>query len=209
MYIVVGLGNPGREYADTRHNAGYMTLDLLAERWNIDIRRHNFRAVFGEGVINGKKVVLAKPETYMNLSGWSVMELCGWYKPEHGQLIVIYDDIDVPLGNIRIRAGGSSGTHNGMKSVIYQLGYDDFPRIRIGIGQTDGKSDLVAHVLGAPSGDDKELFHAAMQAGADATELIIAGNMQEAQARFNKKPHKKKEQEQAEGESGGTEAGNE
>lgn len=192
MYIIVGLGNPGREYENTRHNVGYMTLDILADRFNIDIKRHNFRAVFGEGYIGGTKVVLAKPETYMNLSGWSVMDLCGWYKPEHDQLIVIYDDIDIPLGTIRIRANGSAGTHNGMRNIVYQLGYDDFPRIRVGIGRTDGERTLVSHVLGVPTGEDRELLIKAMGSAADAAELIVKGELKEAQARFNKKPKKEK-----------------
>lgn len=192
MYIIVGLGNPGREYENTRHNVGYMTLDILADRFNIDIKRHNFRAVFGEGYIGGTKVVLAKPETYMNLSGWSVMDLCGWYKPEHDQLIVIYDDIDIPLGTIRIRANGSAGTHNGMRNIVYQLGYDDFPRIRVGIGRTDGERTLVSHVLGVPTGEDRELLIKAMESAADAAELIVKGELKEAQARFNKKPKKEK-----------------
>lgn len=192
MYIIVGLGNPGREYENTRHNVGYMTLDILADRFNIDIKRHNFRAVFGEGYIGGTKVVLAKPETYMNLSGWSVMDLCGWYKPDHDQLIVIYDDIDIPLGTIRIRANGSAGTHNGMRNIVYQLGYDDFPRIRVGIGRTDGERTLVSHVLGVPTGEDRELLIKAMENAADAAELIVKGELKEAQARFNKKPKKEK-----------------
>lgn len=197
MYIIVGLGNPGREYQDTRHNMGYMALDILAGRWNIDIKRHNFRAVFGEGLINGHKAVLAKPETYMNLSGWSVMELMNWYKVEHDRLIVIYDDIDLPTGDIRIRRGGSSGTHNGMKSIIYQLGFDDFPRIRVGIGQAQGERGLVAHVLGAVAPEERELMLKALNQAADAAELIAAGELQEAQARFNKRKAKKKAEEPA------------
>lgn len=204
MYIIVGLGNPGREYENTRHNVGYMTLDILADRLGIEIKRHNFRAVFGEGHIGGSKVVLAKPETYMNLSGWSVMELCNWYKPEHAQLIVIYDDIDIPLGTIRIRGNGSAGTHNGMRNIVYQLGYDDFPRIRVGIGRTDGERTLVSHVLGVPSGEDRELLIRAMGDAADAAELIVKGELQEAQARFNKRP--KKEKPQKEQQSGEKEA---
>ncbi len=199
MYIIVGLGNPGREYENTRHNVGYMTLDILADRLGIEIKRHNFRAVFGEGYIGGSKVVLAKPETYMNLSGWSVMELCNWYKPEHAQLIVIYDDIDIPLGTIRIRGNGSAGTHNGMRNIVYQLGYDDFPRIRVGIGRTDGERTLVSHVLGVPSGEDRELLIRAMGDAADAAELIVKGELQEAQARFNKRPKKEKLQKEQQG----------
>ena len=208
MYIIVGLGNPGREYQNTRHNVGYMTLDILADRMNIEIKRHNFRAVFGEGCLDGTKVVLAKPETYMNLSGWSVMELCNWYKPEHDQLIVIYDDIDIPLGTIRIRGNGSAGTHNGMRNIVYQLGYDDFPRIRVGIGRADGGRTLVSHVLGSPEGEGRDMLIRAMNDAADAAELMIKGEMKEAQARFNKKPKKEKkpkeqqrEEKSAEGEA--------
>ena len=192
MFIIVGLGNPGREYEHTRHNVGFMTLDVLADKFGIDIKRHNFKAVFGEGYIGTEKVVLAKPETYMNLSGWSVMELCGWYKPEHDRLLLIYDDIDISVGSIRIRGGGSSGTHNGMRSVIYQLGYDDFPRIRVGIGKADGQKGLIAHVLGAPEGEDREKLIAAIKDAADAAELIVGGELQEAQARYNKRPKKPK-----------------
>ncbi len=208
MYIIVGLGNPGREYQNTRHNVGYMTLDILADRMNIEIKRHNFRAVFGEGCLGGTKVVLAKPETYMNLSGWSVMELCNWYKPEHDQLIVIYDDIDIPLGTIRIRGNGSAGTHNGMRNIVYQLGYDDFPRIRVGIGRADGERTLVSHVLGSPEGEERDMLIRAMNDAADAAELMIKGEMKEAQARFNKKTKKEKkpkeqqrEEKSAEGEA--------
>ncbi len=201
MYIIVGLGNPGREYQNTRHNVGFMTLDILADRLNIEIKRHNFRAVFGEGYIGGTKVVLAKPETYMNLSGWSVMDLCNWYKPEHDQLIVIYDDIDIPLGTIRIRGNGSAGTHNGMRNIVYQLGYDDFPRIRVGIGRTDGERTLVSHVLGAPEGEERELLIKAMKDAADAAELIVRGDLKEAQARYNKKPKKEKKPKEQPGDS--------
>lgn len=190
MFIVVGLGNPGRDYARTRHNIGFMTLDLLSDRFGIDVRRHNFRAVFGEGHIKGQKVVLAKPETYMNLSGLSVMEIMNFYKCDHSELIVVYDDIDIPLGTIRVRAEGSSGSHNGMKSIIYSLGYDDFPRVRVGIGREGHMQSLVGHVLGAPSGEEAEALKAAIGQAADAVELIIGGALHEAQALFNKRPKK-------------------
>ena len=111
MFLVLGLGNPGREYQNTRHNIGFMTLDILADRYNVDICRHNFRSVFGEGRIGTERVVLAKPETFMNNSGWAARDLLNWYKCENSELIVIYDDIDLPIGTLRVRAGGSSGTH--------------------------------------------------------------------------------------------------
>ena len=192
MFIVVGLGNPGREYARTRHNIGFMTLDVLADRFNIDIRRHNFKAVFGEGYIGGVKVVLAKPETYMNNSGFSVMEIMNFYKCEHSELIVVYDDIDLPLGSIRIREKGSSGTHNGMKSIIYSLGYDDFPRVRVGIGRAGETENLVGHVLGAPGKEEAEQLSTAIKNAADAVTLIVGGQLNKAQELYNIKPKKEK-----------------
>lgn len=192
MFIIVGLGNPGREYADTRHNAGFMALDILAGRFGIDIKRHNFQAVFGEGFVNGQKLVLVKPETFMNESGRAVRDVVNWYKCEHERLLVVYDDIDIPLGDIRIRGGGSAGTHNGMRSVIYQLQFDDFPRVRVGIGQAGGQKGLVAHVLGAPRGEEKALFEKGLSQAAEAAALILEGKLPEAQARFNKRPKKEK-----------------
>ena len=182
MFIIVGLGNPGREYAGTRHNAGYMALDILAD----------FQAVFGEGFAAGQKVALVKPLTFMNESGRAVRDIMNWYKCQHDQLLLIYDDIDIPLGDIRIRAGGSAGTHNGMRSVIYQLQYDDFPRVRVGIGQAQGQRGLVAHVLGAPQGEELEALRHGLAQAADAAELILNGQLLQAQAQFNKRPKKEK-----------------
>lgn len=192
MFIIVGLGNPGREYADTRHNAGFMVLDILARRWDIDIRRHNFQAVFGEGMVDGQKVILVKPETFMNESGRAVRDICNWYKCGHDHLLVIYDDIDIPLGDIRIRGGGSAGTHNGMRSIVYQLCADDFPRVRVGIGRADGQRSLVAHVLGAPQGEEKDAFQKGVEQAAEAAALIAGGRLLDAQAKFNKRPKKDK-----------------
>ena len=194
MRIVVGLGNPGREYRGTRHNIGYMTLDILAKRWDVDVRRRRFKAVLGEGLVVGQRTALVKPTTFMNNSGECVRDVMNWYKCAHDELIVICDDIDLPMGDIRIRAGGSAGTHNGMRSVIYQLGYDDFPRIRVGIGRADGQKGLIAHVLGEPTGEEAALINKAMEDAADAAELIINGRIQDAQARFNRKGGKKAEQ---------------
>ncbi len=194
MFIVLGLGNPGREYQNTRHNIGFMTLDILADRYHIDVCRHNFRSVFGEGRIGSERIVLAKPETFMNNSGWAARDLVNWYKCKNSELIVVYDDIDIPIGTLRIREGGSSGTHNGMRSIIYQLGFDDFPRVRVGIGYPDGQRNLVSHVLGAPDAEEKALLLTAMNGAADAVELIVRGELKEAQARFNKRPKKEKAQ---------------
>lgn len=198
MFVVIGLGNPGREYQNTRHNIGFMTLDILAGRYNIDICRHNYRSVFGEGRIGAERVVLAKPETFMNNSGWAVRDLVNWYKCENANLIVVYDDMDIPIGTLRIREGGSAGTHNGMRSIIYQLGFDDFPRVRVGIGHPEGARNPVSHVLGAPDAEERELLLGAMNNAADAVELILRGELHEAQARFNKRPKKEKAQAEEE-----------
>ena len=194
MYVIVGLGNPGREYANTRHNAGYMALDILADRFDIDIKRHNFRSVFGEGRIGSEKVVLAKPETFMNNSGFAVRDLLNWYKVEHDHLIVVYDDADIPVGTLRMREKGSAGSHNGMKSIVYQLGFDDFPRVRIGIGGAE--HGMVGHVLGPFSEEEQPEVKKALTDAADALELIVKGRLQEAQARFNHKGKNNPKKEQ-------------
>lgn len=188
MMIIVGLGNPGKEYEMTRHNIGFLTLDILARKHGIEIRRNRFQAYFGEGFIGGRKVMLVKPDTYMNNSGCAVRELVNYYKTEPDELMVIYDDADLPEGYIRIRDGGSAGTHNGMRSVVYQLGYDNFPRVRVGIGKAE--YNMIQHVMSMPKGEDLERLKAAMYDAAAAAELIVRGDIQEAQARYNRKPPK-------------------
>ncbi|MBR3298976.1 MAG: D-serine ammonia-lyase [Clostridia bacterium] len=189
MKIILGLGNPGREYEKTRHNVGYMALDALADKLGARIERRGFRCVYGEARIGTERVVLAKPETYMNASGFAAVELLNWFKPDIGDLIVIYDDIDLPCGALRIRANGSAGTHNGMRSIVEQLGSEDFPRIRIGIGKP--AHGLVDHVLGVPSEEDAKAIASALPSAADAAMLIARGRIDEAQTQFNYKPPKK------------------
>jgi PTH1 family peptidyl-tRNA hydrolase len=145
MYIIAGLGNPGKEYANTRHNSGYMALEYLAEKLNVKLNKLKFNSVYGETSVNGEKVMLVKPVTYMNRSGLALGEIIRFYKVPTENLIVIYDDIDIPLGTLRIRPKGSAGTHNGMKSIISSLG-SEFPRIRIGIGRNQDM-DLADYVL--------------------------------------------------------------
>lgn len=147
MYIIVGLGNPGKKYENTRHNMGFIALDNVAKHNDINIKKIKFKALVGEGKIAGQRVVLVKPQTYMNLSGESVREVMNFYKAPMENLMVIYDDIDIELGSLRIRKFGSAGTHNGMKSIIYQLKNDRFPRMRIGIGNS-GNGDLKDFVIG-------------------------------------------------------------
>ena len=192
MYIVVGLGNPGNEYARTRHNAGFDVIDVIGEKQNIRLTKNAMHGLIGEGFAGGEKLVLVKPQTFMNLSGESVVPLAQWYKPRANCLALVYDDCDLPVGALRVRPSGSPGTHNGMKSVIGLLGREDFPRVRVGIGHPDGQRNLVSHVLGAPDAEEKELLLAAMNSAADAVELIVHGELREAQARFNKRPKKEK-----------------
>ncbi len=189
MYIIIGLGNPGRDYAKTRHNVGFMTLDTLAEREGIAFNKSGFNAVYGEGRIGSEKVILAKPETFMNNSGFAVVRLVNWFKLPTNRIIVIYDDIDLPCGAMRIRENGSAGTHNGMRSIISQLGSDDFIRIRIGIGKPRG--DLINFVLGFPGEDETKLLNKAFPDAAEAIKLIVSGRLSEAQSVFNYKPPKK------------------
>ncbi|OQB24243.1 MAG: Peptidyl-tRNA hydrolase [Firmicutes bacterium ADurb.Bin182] len=190
MYLVIGLGNPGPDYAKTRHNAGFLVVDNLSARWGIEVRKRAHRALMGEGNACGQKVVLAKPQTYMNLSGMCVADLFRWYKCEHYELILVYDDADLPSGHIRIREGGSAGTHNGMRSVIYQLGFDDFPRVRIGIGSAE-ELDLADYVLSKPGGEEAAVLNKALEEAADAVEMIVRGELQKAQAKYNRNAKKK------------------
>ena len=183
MYIIVGLGNPGREYADTRHNMGFMALDILAARHNIDIRKENFRSVYGEGRIGTERVILAKPLTFMNNSGWAVRDLVNWFKIEHDQLIVIYDDIDLDPGDLRIREKGSSGSHNGMKSIIQCLGSDRFKRIRIGIGEPVHTG--VDYVLSKPTGESLEKTQEGVQTAAKAVRDFLLHDWNYAMNHFN------------------------
>lgn len=192
MFIVVGLGNPGREYVNTRHNIGFMVLDILSDRWDIDMNKSHCHAMLGQGNVFGNRVVLAKPQTFMNNAGVSVRGLVHWYKCENDRLILVYDDADLSPGALRVRDGGSAGTHNGMKSVIYQLGFDDFPRVRIGIGRSNDGRDMVAHVLSAPAGGERDALIEALHDAATAVELIIKGELDKAQARFNVKHDREK-----------------
>jgi PTH1 family peptidyl-tRNA hydrolase len=185
MYVIVGLGNPGREYENTKHNLGFITVDLLAERHGIQVVKIKHKALTGDGIIRGEKAKLVKPQTFMNLSGESVSRVTGYFGVEPGKLIVIYDDVDIPMGSVRIRAGGSAGTHNGMKSVIYHLGYDDFPRVRIGIGADRGEIPLYGWVTSGFSGEHMDAVRDAVVRAADAVEGIIGDGVTAAMNRYN------------------------
>lgn len=191
MYIIVGLGNPGRKYENTRHNIGFITLDLLAEKHRIKINKLKHRAMIGEGSISGQKVMLVKPQTFMNLSGESVRAVMAYYKQDIESLIIIYDDIDISPGSLRIRKKGGAGTHNGMKSVIYQLQKDSFPRVRIGIGQ-DRNVDLMSFVTGKFTEEETVLMRKAVLNAVDAVECIVSEGIDMAMNRFNVKNKREK-----------------
>ncbi|MDR0520012.1 MAG: aminoacyl-tRNA hydrolase [Clostridiales Family XIII bacterium] len=185
MYAVVGLGNPGKEYENTKHNIGFITVDLLADRHGIGIGKLKHKALSGDGFISGKKVKLVKPQTFMNLSGESVSQIVDYFDIENDRLILVYDDVDIPIGTVRIRAGGSAGTHNGMRSVISRLGYDDFPRVRIGIGAERGEMPLYSWVLGGFGDEHLDAVRETVTRAADAVEAIISDGVPAAMNRYN------------------------
>ncbi len=188
MIIIAGLGNPGKEYENTRHNAGFMTIDKLAESYGIDMSEKKHKALIGKGVIEGHKVILAKPQTFMNSSGESLRELTDYYKPDiTTEVIVIYDDITLDVGSIRVRKHGSAGGHNGMKSIITHLGTEEFARIRVGIGEKPPKMDLVDWVLGHFSKEDKETLEGAMKDACDASLMLLDKETDEAMNKYNRK----------------------
>ena len=187
MYIIVGLGNPSKQYEGTRHNAGFMTLDVLADRYNIDISEKKHKALCGKGVIEGNKVVLLKPQTFMNLSGESVRAAADFYKVAPEEIIVIYDDISLEPGQLRVRKKGSAGGHKGMKNIIAHLGTQDFPRIRVGVGEKPAGMDLADYVLGRFSKGERELLEEAFKEGARAAVAILCDGIESAMNQFNGK----------------------
>lgn len=184
-YIVVGLGNPEKKYEHTRHNVGFDVLQVLSQKLDIPLNKLRCKALTGEGRISGERVVLAAPQTYMNLSGQSVVELLRWYKADAKHLIVVYDDVDLPQGRLRVRAGGSAGTHNGMRNIVYLTGRDDFPRVRIGIGKPEPGRDLAAYVLGKYPPEARQAMFDAFLRAADAVQAIVTDGAEAAMARFN------------------------
>ena len=188
MYIIVGLGNPGKQYERTRHNVGFDTIDVLAERYRISVDAKKYKALYGKGMIEGNKVILAKPQTYMNLSGESVRELIDFYKiDEAEELIVIYDDISLEPGQLRLRAKGSAGGHNGIKNIIAHLGGQEFKRIKVGVGEKPKGYDLADYVLSRFSKEERQRVDASLERAADAAVKIITDDMASAMNEYNKK----------------------
>lgn len=186
MYIIVGLGNPTPEYKGTRHNVGFEVVKVLADRFDIEMDTIKHKALFGRGVIEGNKVILAMPQTYMNLSGESVRELMDYYKTDLSELIIVYDDIYLKPGQIRIRKSGSAGGHNGMKNIIAHLGSDDFKRVRIGVGEKPKGYDLADYVLGHFTGEEKSLMEGAFIDGANSIIKIMNDGIDAAMNEFNR-----------------------
>jgi len=188
MYIIVGLGNPTAQYMGTRHNVGFDAIDALAHEHNIAVEQQKHRAYIGKGVIAGQKVILAKPQTYMNRSGEAVFSLVDYYKVDESQkLIVIYDDVSLSVGQIRIRKQGSAGGQKGMKSIISHLGSQEFLRIRIGIGEKPPRMNLADYVLSHFSREEKELLFDSYEAAIKAVETILAGDVDGAMNKWNRK----------------------
>ncbi len=186
MHIIVGLGNPGKKYDATRHNVGFETIDLLAKRNNIEIKRLKHKALCGEGHIGGEKVILVKPQTFMNLSGQSLQDLVQFYKIDTKNITVVYDDVDIELGSIRVREKGSSGSHRGMQSIIYQIQTDQFPRVRIGIGGPQFE-DLSNYVLSRFSEEEIPIILEAIEKAALACETIVTNGILSAMNKYNEK----------------------
>ena len=185
MYLIVGLGNPETDYARTRHNMGFNAINKLAEKFGIEITKTKFKALYGIGNINNEKVVLVKPQTYMNLSGEAVQEFVNFYKVDIENVIVIYDDIDTEPGKIRIRKTGGPGTHNGMKSVVSCLNSEKFPRVRIGIGMPEYKGDLINYVLGYIPEEELKVLQQGVETAEQAIEEIIKNGIDIAMNKFN------------------------
>ena len=188
LYIIAGLGNPGKQYENTKHNVGFLTIDVLAEKLGIRVSKIKHKALTGEGFISGEKVILVKPQTYMNLSGESVRELVDFYKidPEE-ELIIIYDDIALAPGKLRVRAKGSAGGHNGIKNIIAHLGTQQFSRIRIGVGEKPAGWDLADYVLGRFPAEEEPTIRTALEQTVKACETILTDSVEAAMNQFNGK----------------------
>ena len=185
MYLIVGLGNPEDKYANTRHNMGFDVINGIAKKYDISITKKNFNGLVGTGIIEGEKVILLKPQTYMNLSGSSVVDCLDFYKLDLEDLIVIYDDIDLPEARIRIRKSGSSGTHNGMRSVTSMLQSEEFIRIRVGIGSPEEKEKLMGHVIEKLSREQAELLKPGVDMAIEAIAEMIRNGVESAMNKFN------------------------
>lgn len=187
MYLIVGLGNPESDYAKTRHNMGFNVINKLSEKYGIEVNKSKFKGLVGNGMIEGQKVVLLKPQTFMNLSGESIIEAINFYKIQENEIIVIYDDVDIEPGNIRIRKSGSAGSHNGMKSIIEHIKTENFTRVRVGIGKPKEHVDMISHVIGYISEEEQKILNEGAEIAKDAVIEIIKNDVNAAMNKYNKK----------------------
>lgn len=187
MFLIVGLGNPERKYEGTRHNVGFEAVDAISKKFGIEVNHKEHKGLVGKGIINGQKVILVKPQTYMNLSGECVYELCEYYDVDpESELIVISDDVSLSTGNIRVRKKGSAGGHNGLKNIIALLDTNAFPRVRVGVGECEN-GDMVSHVLGHYDAEDRERVDASMEKVIGAVELFLQDDLDSAMNQYNVK----------------------
>ena len=184
-YLIAGLGNPTKKYEGTRHNVGFETIDILSADCGIEVREKKHKALCGKGMINGSRVILAKPQTYMNLSGESLRLIADFYQIPPENIIVICDDINLPCGQLRIRARGSAGGHNGLKNIILHLGSQDFMRVRIGVGEKPEGWELADYVLSRTGGEDRKILNDAEKDAAEAVKLMAAGEITKAMNLYN------------------------
>lgn len=188
MYIIIGLGNPGKQYENTRHNIGFDVIEILAEQEHVAVLEKRHKAIIGKGFVEGQKCILAKPQTFMNLSGESVRQLLDYYKvDEKSELIVVSDDVSLDVGQIRIRKKGSAGGHNGLKNIIAHLGHDSFTRVKMGVGEKPHDYDLADYVLGHFPDQERKVMNDAAKRAADAIRTIIAKGADAAMNEFNGK----------------------
>ena len=185
MYLIVGLGNPEPEYAKTRHNMGFDVINKIAKKYDIELSRRNYNAIFGSGIIEGKKVILVKPQTFMNSSGEAVKKYVDFYKIPLGDVLVIYDDMDTDIGSIRVRAKGNAGSHNGMKSMINELNSVNFPRIRVGVGRPKDEFDKIDYVIGQVADEEYIELQKGQDKALDATIDYIKNGIDSAMNQFN------------------------
>lgn len=185
MYLIVGLGNPEEEYSKTRHNMGFNAINKIAKEYGIEVNKKKFQGLYESGTIEDQKVILIKPQTYMNSSGDSVKEIVDYFKIEKENIIVVYDDMDIEPGKIKIRKKGSAGGHNGMKSIIQMLGTDEFPRIRIGIGRPEHNGDEINYVIGAIPEEEIEELEKGVEKAKGAVIEILKNGIDAAMNKFN------------------------
>ncbi|MBR4015575.1 MAG: aminoacyl-tRNA hydrolase [Anaerotignum sp.] len=194
FYCIVGLGNPGKQYEETKHNIGFHVIDLLAEKYHIDVTKFKNRALIGDGTINGRRVLLVKPQTFMNLSGESVREIVNFYKIPQERFVVIFDDTSLPCGTVRIREKGSHGGHNGIRNIIDRMGTDVFYRVKVGIGEKPNGWDLADYVLAKFSPEDLPLMEQGKEKAVMGVELMLSHGIADAMNRVNQKPKTMKKQ---------------